>query len=111
MMFLWNEALWLLLSIPVIAGAYVLLLLRRRDSHALRYSSLGVVREANGASQWRRHIPPLLILLGLTALVLAVARPAAIVAVPSEQGTVILAMDVSISMAATDVTPTRLGAG
>ncbi len=110
MTFLWPHALWLVLGLPVLVGAYVLLL-RRRSDHALRYASLGVVREAIGAAQRMRcHIPPLLFLLGVTALVLAVARPAAFVVVPSGQGTVILTIDVSLSMAATDVAPTRLAA-
>ncbi|OGA40136.1 MAG: hypothetical protein A3G24_09740 [Betaproteobacteria bacterium RIFCSPLOWO2_12_FULL_62_13] len=110
MTFLWPHALWLLFGLPVLVGAYVRLL-QRRSNQALRYASLSVVREAIGVTlRVRRHIPPLLFLLGITALLLAVARPAAFVVVPSGQGMVILTIDVSLSMAATDVAPTRLAA-
>jgi Ca-activated chloride channel homolog len=108
--FLWAHALWLMLLVPVLVGAYAALS-RRRNSEYLRYTALGLVREALVASQWiRRHGPPLLFLAGLIALLLAVARPAAVTTVQSQQGTVILAIDVSLSMAATDVAPTRLAA-
>src|SRR5262249_36657543 len=70
-----------------------------------------LVREALASSQWiRRHGPPLFFLLGLAAALLAIARPAAVTTARSEQGTVILAIDVSLSMAATDVAPSRLAA-
>lgn len=110
MTFLWRDALWLLLCLPALVGAY-LLLLRRRNKQALRYASLSVVREAIGPTQWnRRHIPALLLLLAFIAMLLAVARPVIVTTLPSEQGTIILAIDVSLSMAATDVPPTRLAA-
>src|SRR3990172_8920962 len=110
MTFLWHDALWLLADLPMLVGAY-LVLHRRKNNEALRYPDLSLVREAVGASQWRRrHVPPLLFLLGLGAMFLGVARPVAVVAVPSEQGTVILTIDVSFSMAVTDVAPTRLAA-
>ncbi len=107
--FLWLDALWLLIALPLLVGAY-LALCRRRNKEFLRYAALRLIREA-AASHWiRRHVPPLLFLLGLAALLLAIARPAAVITVQSEQGTVIIAMDVSVSMAATDVAPTRLAA-
>src|SRR5690242_21757549 len=59
---------------------------------------------------WRRHVPPALLLAALAAMILAVARPAALVTLPSNNETVILAMDVSGSMRASDVEPTRLAA-
>jgi Ca-activated chloride channel homolog len=62
------------------------------------------------APTWRRHVPPALLLAAVTAMVLAVARPAALVTLPSNNETVILAMDVSGSMRATDVEPNRLAA-
>ncbi|HEY8607685.1 MAG TPA: VWA domain-containing protein [Noviherbaspirillum sp.] len=110
MTFYWPELLWLLLAVPVLVGAYVLLL-RRRKKQAVRYAGLAVVREAMGASQgMRRHLPPLLFLLALIALLLAMARPAAVITLPSQHKTIILAVDVSGSMRATDVAPNRLAA-
>jgi Ca-activated chloride channel homolog len=108
--FLWPDALWLMVALPVLVGTYVALC-RRRNTEYLRYTALSLVREALAASQRiRRHAPPLFFLLGLAAALLAIARPAAVTTVQSEQGTVILAIDVSLSMAATDVAPTRLAA-
>ena len=108
MTFMWPEMLWLLLLIPVLAGVYVWLL-RRKKKSALRYASLSLIREALGPGQRsRRHIPPLLFLLSLTVLLLAIARPSAVVTLPSQHETVILAMDVSGSMRATDVKPSRI---
>lgn len=110
MMFLWHHALWLTLALPALVGAY-LVLLRRKNQATLRYAGFDLVREAVGTTQrWRPHIAPLLLLLGLTALLLGVARPVLVITSPSEQGTVVLLMDVSLSMAATDVPPTRLAA-
>jgi Ca-activated chloride channel family protein len=84
-------------------------LLRRKKKMALRYASLSIVKEAMGAGQtMRRHIPPLLFLLALAAMLLAGARPHAVVTLPSNQQTIILAIDVSGSMRATDVQPSRL---
>jgi len=109
--FLWPETLWLLLlAVPVLVAVYVVLL-RRRKKVALRYASLTLVKEAMGAGQSvRRHVPPLLILLALTTMLVAVGRPVAVVTLPSQHETVILAMDVSGSMRATDVQPNRLAA-
>ena len=110
MTFLWPDALWLLIALPVLVGAYLALCLRRH-TESLSYAALRLVRAALIASHWtRRHLPPLVFLLGLAALLLAIARPAAVTTAQSQQGTVILAMDVSLSMAATDVAPTRLAA-
>jgi Ca-activated chloride channel homolog len=110
MTFLWADALWLLLLIPALVVAYILLQ-RRRQKYALRYASLSVVKEALGRGPgWRRHIPPIFFLLGLTAMILALARPAAIILLPSQQGTVILTIDVSGSMQAQDMKPSRLEA-
>ncbi len=106
--FLWPQLLWLLLVLPLLLLAYWGLL-RRRQRSALRWASLSVVREALGAGPgWRRHVPPLLLWLALAALLLASARPMARIVLPSQQQTIILAMDVSGSMRATDVEPSRL---
>lgn len=106
--FLWPQFLWLLLVLPILVLLYVWLL-RRKKKVALRYASLSIVREAMGKGQsFRRHVPPLLFLLSLAAMLVAASRPLAVVSLPSEQETIVLAMDVSGSMRATDVLPNRL---
>jgi len=108
MNFLWPEFLWLLLALPVLVFLYVWLL-RRKKKMALRYASLSIIKDAIGPGQTiRRHIPPALFLLAMAAMLLAAARPVAVVTLPSNQQTIILAMDVSGSMRATDVQPNRL---
>ncbi len=108
MQFLWPQFLWLLLALPLLVVLY-LWLLRRKKKLALRYASLSIVKEAMGPGQGiRRHIPPLLFLLAMAAMLLAASRPTAVVTLPSNQQTIILAMDVSGSMRATDVQPNRL---
>ena len=109
MTFQWPELLWLMLAVPALVAAYVMLL-RKRRKLALQYASLSLVREANAIQSIRRHIPPLLLLLALTLMIAATARPSAVLTLPSQHETVILAMDVSGSMRATDVQPTRLAA-
>jgi Ca-activated chloride channel family protein len=110
MNFLWPQMLWLLLAVPALAGAYVLLL-RRKRAGAVRYASLGLVQQAIGAGQRvRRHVPPALLLVATIVAILAIARPTATVTLPSNQQTIILAIDVSLSMRAADVEPTRLEA-
>lgn len=108
MHFLWPQYLWLMAALPLLVVLYVWLL-RRKKKMAVRYASLSIVKEAMGAGQQvRRHIPPVLFLLALAAMLLAAARPVAVIALPSNQQTIILAMDVSGSMRATDVQPNRL---
>src|SRR5881227_1405340 len=110
MKFLWPEMLWLLLMVPALVAAYFFLLRRKKEA-ALRYASLSMVKEAMGAGQrFRRHIPPLLFLVALIAMIIAITRPAAVVTLPSQHQTIILAMDVSGSMRATDVEPNRISA-
>jgi len=108
--FLWPDLLWLLLLLPLLVLAYVWLL-RRRKKTTVRFASVAMVKLAAGKGPgWRRHLPPALMLLALTALLLATARPLAVITLPSQQETIILAMDVSGSMRATDVLPDRLTA-
>jgi Ca-activated chloride channel family protein len=108
MSFLWPEMLWLYLALPLLVAAYFYALSRKKKL-ALRYASLTLVKEAMGAGQkWRRHVPPILFLLALAVMIAAIARPQAVITLPSQHETVILAMDVSGSMRATDVEPNRL---
>jgi Ca-activated chloride channel homolog len=108
MNFLWQEALWLLLLLPLLVLAYQWLMKRRKKT-AVAWSSLAVVKEAMGNQRlWRRHVPPLLLLLALASLIVAGSRPTAVLTLPLVEQTVILAMDVSGSMRATDVEPNRL---
>src|SRR5436853_6196779 len=110
MTFLWPQMLLLLLLVPALVGGYVWLL-RRKKKEALRYASLSLVKEAIGPGQTvRRHLPPLLLLLSLIAAVIAIARPTAVITLPSKQQTIIMAMDVSLSMGARDVDPNRITA-
>jgi len=110
MSYLWPQALWLLLTVPALVALYVLLQ-RRRNKAALRYASLALVRAAlTRGPRIRRHVPPFLLLLALTALIVAIARPHAVITLPSEQRTIILAMDTSLSMRAADIQPSRLAA-
>jgi len=108
MQFLWPHMLWLLLALPLLAAAYLYLISRRKKA-ALLYASLSLPRAALGPGQRiRRHIPPVLFLLALTAALLACARPSATVTLPADMLTLVLAMDTSRSMMATDVPPTRI---
>ncbi len=110
MIFLSPSMLWLLLTVPLLVLAYVLVQ-RRRKKYAVRFGSLLLMKQAlRRGPGWRRHIPPLLFLLALTALMVAVARPVMVVTLPAREGTVILLMDVSGSMQATDIEPTRMEA-
>jgi Ca-activated chloride channel family protein len=107
MSFVWPQYLWLLLIVPVLVAAYVAVL--RRKKAAVRYASIGLVKAAIGPAQrFRRHVPPLLFLLALIGVLIAIARPSAMVTLPSDARTVIMAMDVSLSMRATDVDPSRI---
>ena len=104
------EFLWLLLLIPVFVAVYIFLQ-RRRSRFALRYSSLSTIKDALGKGPgWRRHIPPIFFLLGLAIMFIAAARPFGAITLIKRQATVILAIDVSGSMRATDLKPNRLEA-
>jgi Ca-activated chloride channel family protein len=108
MSLLWPGFLYLFLLIPLAIGIYLWILSRRRR-FAVRYSSLSLVREALAKQSWlRKHLPFVLFLLALASLVLALTRPVATVMIPSNEATVILAMDVSLSMCSTDIAPNRL---
>jgi Ca-activated chloride channel homolog len=108
--FFWPEMLWGLVAVPLLIALYVWLL-RRRKKSSIRYASLALVKEAMGERvAWRRHVPPALLLTAITALLIAAARPAAVITLPSAEKTVVLAIDVSGSMRASDVLPDRMTA-
>jgi len=109
MNFLWPEALWFLLALPALVAGYAFLL-RRRKVLKLRMSNLATVKESLGPRGYRRHIPPAVLLVSIAALIVATARPVTVLSLPGREETVILALDVSASMQATDVEPTRLAA-
>jgi Ca-activated chloride channel family protein len=110
MNFLWPGNLLLILVVPALIAAYIWAQ-RRRQKYALRYASLSLVREALGKGPGRkRHIPPALFLIALFFMALGTARPETVVIVPVQEGTVILAIDVSGSMLAEDLKPNRMEA-
>ena len=110
MSFIWPWVLVSLLAIPVCVFAYERLE-QRRSRHAASLGALGPVREGAGAPVGRRrHIPPIIFLIGVALLGLASARPQLALPLPRQEGTVVLTFDVSASMAADDVEPTRMDA-
>ncbi|HSC64826.1 MAG TPA: VWA domain-containing protein [Caldimonas sp.] len=108
MTFLWPQYLWSMLALPLLPVLY-LWLLRRRGKQALRYSNLQVLRET-ADRPWRRHVPPALLFIACAVLLLAAARPLAKVTLPWARSTIMLAIDVSLSMRVSDVKPTRMEA-
>ncbi len=110
MSLLWPGFLIALVLIPILVAAYILILRRRRPA-AIRYSSLSLVRMALAKqSRLRRYLPLTLFLAALASLIFALGRPIAVVAVPTDQTTIILALDVSGSMRFNDIQPSRLEA-
>lgn len=110
MNFLAPELLLGLLLVPIAIGFY-LWAQRRRSKYAVRFTNLDLLANiAPRRPSWRRHLPPFLYLGAIAALLIGLARPTLVVAVPREDATVILTMDVSGSMKATDVAPSRLDA-
>ena len=97
-----------LVLVPLALAGYVVAQ-RRRTRYAVRFTNLNLLANlVERAPGRRRHVPAALLLLSLAALVVALARPQVVIAVPREQGTVILTMDTSGSMNATDVAPSRM---
>jgi len=110
MTFEWPLALLALLALPAVLALYVVRE-RRRRSYAARFSNPALLPNLVARSPgWRRHLPIAVLAAALAAMIVGVARPHATVTVRREQATVILALDVSRSMAARDVRPTRLQA-
>jgi Ca-activated chloride channel family protein len=110
MSFIWPTLLLTLVFVPVLVLLY-LWLQRRRYSFATRYGSLGLVHDGAGRGLGlHRHVPAAIFLAGITILLFSLARPQATVSVPKIEGTVMLTFDVSGSMAAEDLQPTRMEA-
>ena len=99
-----------LLAIPLLVGLYITSQ-RRRRVYAVRFTNLALLNKVMGKGPgFRRHIPAILFIAGVAGLLFSMARPQATIRVPKGQTSVMLAVDVSGSMAATDVQPTRIQA-
>jgi Ca-activated chloride channel family protein len=108
--YLAGERLWLLLLVGALVGAYCLMQARRRQD-AVRFTNIALLASvAPKRPGWRRHLPAAALVAALGLLVVGFARPTRAVKVPREQATVMLAIDVSASMTATDVAPSRFEA-
>ena len=106
--FLSRGRLWFLLVVAALIAAYVMMQLRRKD-YAVRFTNLALLESiAPKRPGWRRHVPATAFILAMIALVTAFAQPAWPVKVPRERATVVMAIDVSLSMEATDVEPNRI---
>ena len=104
---------WLLLgllAVPLLIGFYITSQQRRR-AYAVRFTNTALLNQVMGKGPgFRRHIPAILFIAGVAGLLVSMARPQAAVRVPKDQTNVVLAVDVSGSMAAADVQPTRIEA-
>jgi Ca-activated chloride channel family protein len=108
--FLHPDRLWLLFALPVLLGGYLYGLTRRRR-RALRFSNVALIdKVAPRRGGWGRHLLAAVQLLGLGVGILGIAQPVAPVKVPKDRATIMLALDTSLSMKATDVTPSRISA-
>ena len=106
--FLSRDRLWLLLLVAALIAAYVMMQMRRKE-YAVRFTNLALLDSiAPKRPGWRRHIPATAFILAMIAMVTAFARPARPVKVPRERATIVMAIDVSLSMEATDIEPNRL---
>ena len=110
MSFIWSNLLVFLVLVPLLLMIYFRVQKQRREA-ANRHGSLGLLRNAQGRSPGiSRHIPVMILMVGVTVLILSAARPQATVSLPRLEGTVILTFDVSGSMSADDLKPTRMEA-
>ncbi|MGL5247459.1 MAG: VWA domain-containing protein, partial [Brooklawnia sp.] len=104
------ERLWALLILPILVILYLLLLQLKRN-RGMRYTQTGIVGAVlPRQSQWRRHVSVAMALCSLVAITGAWARPVGIEKVPRERATVVIVLDRSLSMQATDVEPNRMDA-
>lgn len=110
MTFLNPERLWVLLVVPVLVAIYIFLVLMKKKT-GMRFTNTAILGQVvPKQSQWRRHLAVALSLAALVALSLAWARPNGIEMQPRERATVVMVIDISLSMQATDVKPSRLEA-
>ena len=110
MTFLAPYRLWLFAAVAVLVVAYALLQFRRRK-YAVRFTNMALLDQvAPKRPGWRRHVPAIVFLMAISALVVGFAQPARDTKVPRERATIMMAIDTSLSMEATDVTPTRIKA-
>ena len=108
--FLNPERLWVLLIVPLLIAGYIFLVLMKKKT-GMRFTNTAILGQVvPKQSQWRRHLAVALSIAALVALSLAWARPNGIEMQPRERATVVLVLDTSLSMQATDVKPTRLDA-
>ena len=111
MRLIWPEFLWCFVLILLLLPIAYVWLLRRKQRVALSFSSISVIRQAQGPwGAWRRHVPPVLLWLGLLLATFGLTRPTAQVPLPADYMTLVLAIDVSRSMLAEDVEPNRMRA-
>jgi Ca-activated chloride channel family protein len=109
--FVHPERLWALLLVVALVAAYVVMQVTRRSTYAVRFTNLALLDVvAPKRPGWRRHVTAGAFGLGAALLVVALAEPTREVQVPRERATVVLAIDVSLSMEATDILPSRLDA-
>ncbi len=108
MNFEWPFVLWLLVALPLLAWAYLRLQLRRPRGVVFVPNVEMLARAAGGRGRWRRWAPPALYLFGIAMVLIGLARPAAPLPVPAREGVVVLSIDVSRSMLADDIRPSRL---
>jgi Ca-activated chloride channel homolog len=107
-----QEPVWLvmLLFVPLMLFLYIYVQ-QRRSRYSVRFTNVNLLANVVKAQpRWRRHVPALFFLVAFALLALAVARPEADREVPREEATVVLVVDISGSMNATDVPPTRIEA-
>jgi Ca-activated chloride channel family protein len=109
MTFLWPGMLWLMLAVPLVLAGW-LLLQRRRWQAAARHAALGFAAPASASGSWLRYLPAILLLVAVVLFIGATARPVTVLTLPIQHETVILALDISGSMRADDIKPTRIEA-
>lgn len=110
MSFIWPTMLYSLALVPIFVLAYRWLMQRRAAAAAQALGTLRMTEGLSGGVGWRRHLPPAIFLVAVALLLLALARPTMVVALPRMEGTVILTFDVSTSMTADDLKPSRMEA-